>query len=182
MGNDMYIIEAIKGDKESLVEVIVQEKKSYYKLAYVYMKNEHDAMDAVEDMILVLYQNIHKLRKPESFRSWSMKILVNICKKNLKRKKENITLEDIYEGENVFEDLEGRLMVQNAVKKLKPKYIEVIKLRYYLDMSYEEMAEVLGIPKGTVKSRLFNGLKKLKKEIGGGINEENYEIAGRKEW
>ena len=83
-----------KGNKDALIHLILERKNEYYKLAYVYLGNEEDAMDALEDMIVILYENIKNLRNPESFYSWSKKILVNCCKQILKKRNKIIPTEE----------------------------------------------------------------------------------------
>lgn len=83
---ELLIKQAKNGDKEALLKLVMAQKTDYYKLAYVYMKNENDALDAIQDMIVILYENIHKLKKDTAFYSWSKTILVNSCKNILKRK------------------------------------------------------------------------------------------------
>lgn len=163
------IKKAISGDKNALVGVITLKKEEYYRLAYVYMKNSHDAMDALEDMIVILYENIHKLKKVESYSAWSKTILVNCCKKQLK-KKERWFFKEALEGKEECEDLNRvteEIVINGALDKLKSKHAEVIKLRYFMDMEYKSIARVLRIPEGTVKSRLAIGMKKLKEILGG---------------
>jgi len=163
------IKKAISGDKDALVRAITLRKEEYYKLAYVYMKNSHDVMDVLEDMIVILYENIHKLKKVESFSAWSKTILVNCCKKQLK-KKERWVLKHTVEGEEEQEDIDRvteKVMINGALDKLKPKHSEVIKLRYFMDMEYKCIARVLRIPEGTVKSRIAIGMRKLKEILGG---------------
>ncbi|MEM5598869.1 sigma factor [Niallia circulans] len=65
-----------------MLQLVMQQKDDYYRLAYSYMGNSHDAMDAMEEMIIILYEKIAQLEKIESFYSWSKTILVNICKGN----------------------------------------------------------------------------------------------------
>ena len=72
------------GDKEALIKLIMLQKEAYYKLAYVYMKNKEDALDAMQDMIVSVYENIYQLRDEKAFYSWSKTILVNCCKGILK--------------------------------------------------------------------------------------------------
>ncbi|WP_332455180.1 RNA polymerase sigma factor [Paenibacillus crassostreae] len=85
---------AKKGDKEALLQLIMAEKEAYYKLAFTYMGNEHDAMDAMEDMIVRLYDKIEQLKKEESFYSWSKTILVNCCKSLLRKQKKLVLIEN----------------------------------------------------------------------------------------
>lgn len=145
------------------------EKKDFYKLAYLYMKNGEDALDALQDTIVILYQNIHKLRKDEAFYSWSKSILVNRCKKLLKENKKIVSLSSIKEEpyEECFNNKNEQIILQKHLSSLKEKYQEVIKLHYFLDLDNETIAKILNIPVGTVKSRIFNGIKKLKESLGG---------------
>lgn len=85
---------AKKGDKEALLQLILAEKEAYYRLAFSYMRNEADAMDVLEEMIVRLYERIGQLKKEESFYTWSKTILVNQCKRSLKRNNKVIPLGD----------------------------------------------------------------------------------------
>ncbi len=160
---------AKNGDKEALLGLIMDKKADFYKLAFVYMKNEEDAMDALQDMIVILYENISSLKKNESFYSWSKTILVNTCKTKLKKNKKIIFIEEIKEevAEDYFENPVDKFVLDKYLSTLSLKHQEVIKLRYYLDYDYETISKVLKIPLGTVKSRLNAGMKILKEALGG---------------
>jgi len=171
--------EAKKGDKEALIELIMDKKQDYYKLAYVYMKNKEDALDAMEDMIVILYENIHKLKKDDAFYSWSKTILVNCCKNAFKKNNRVISLEDIrdkvqedYDNSKAsyneeIEEKNQQIIIEEYMSKLNEKHQEVIKLRYFLDLDYKTIASILKIPSGTVKSRISIGLQRLKECFGG---------------
>ncbi len=160
---------AKQGDQEALIELIMAKKQEYYKLAYVYMKNEEDALDAMEDMIVILYENIHKLKKDDTFYSWSKTILVNCCKKLLRKRKKVVSLEVIKEeaDEQIIEQKNQKIMLDGYISKLSEKHQEVIRLRYFLDLDYETIAGLIKVPIGTVKSRISIALKKLKESFGG---------------
>ncbi|PHV69321.1 RNA polymerase subunit sigma-24 [Sporanaerobium hydrogeniformans] len=183
----MEIIRLVKqakqGDKEALIELVMSQKEAYYKLAYVLMRDKEEALDSLQDMIVLLYDNIKKLKKEEAFYSWSKTILMNRCKKKLKDKRKFISLEAIREQGNWQRDFntgregsvlqkEEELLLEEALSQLKSKHQEVIRLRYFLDLDYETMSTLLGIPLGTVKSRLAIGLKVLQKIIGGENDEK----------
>ena len=169
---ELEVKKAINGDKEALLKLIMSEKDNYYKLAYVYMKNEHDALDILQEMIVVLYKEIPKLKKLDSFYSWSKTILVNLCKKELsKRKKyEEVNLENMT-AENAFNESENKIYLKSLIENLNDNQKEVIRLRYYLDYTYEEISEIMEIPLGTVKSRINKGINKIRKIICGDIND-----------
>lgn len=160
------------GDKEVLIELIMSQKQEFYRLAYVFMKNSDDALDALEDMVLIVYENIKKLKDESAFYSWSKTILVNCCKKNLRRKDKVILFRAVPEGlpKDVFLEKDMQIDIEKHLEVLKQKYTEVLKLRYYLDMDYESIAVILKIPIGTVKSRIHTGLQLLKQSMG--VNQE----------
>ncbi|MFT8320752.1 MAG: RNA polymerase sigma factor [Bacillus sp. (in: firmicutes)] len=172
---------AKKGNKEALLQLIMLEKEDYYKLAYTYMGNSHDAMDAMEDMIVRLYENIHQLKKDSSFYSWSKTILVNSCKALLKRRKKLLLVEKmdeyIEEGEvgihpkNDIKAKEQLLDIHQLLATLNEQQAEAIKLKYFQDLNYQSIADRTNVSIGTVKSRIFQGLKKMKSQYGGKLDE-----------
>lgn len=165
----LLIKQAKRGDKEALLKLIMDKKDEYYKLAYVYLKNREDSLDALQDMIIILYENIHKLKKEEAFYSWSKTILVNCCKKILKVSNKTIPFEkiDLHGDHGDYEEKEAQIVLDVYLSKLSPIYAEAIKLKYLLDLDYKTISDILQIPEGTVKSRISKGMKKLKEEVGG---------------
>jgi RNA polymerase sigma-70 factor (ECF subfamily) len=163
------IHQAKNGDKEALLSLVMAQQADYYKLAYVYMKNKEDALDALQDMIVILYDNISKLKKEDAFYPWSKTILVNSCKNKLKKKKKVIYLDNINEEatDEIYEAPDDKIVLDKYISNLSDKHQEVIRLRYYLDYDYESISRILKIPLGTVKSRLNIGLRKLKEALGG---------------
>lgn len=133
------------------------------------MKNKDDALDAIQDMIVILYKNISKLKKDGSFYSWSKTILVNSGKNTLRKNKNLISLEEIKEQviEEVYDNSEDRILLEKYPSKLGDKHQEIIRLRYFLDYDYKVISQILKIPLGTVKSRLNIGMKNLKEYLGG---------------
>lgn len=156
---------ARRGDKEALLTLIMKEKEDYYRLAYAYMKNEHDAMNALQDMIVRLYENIGSLRNKNKFYSWSKTILVNICKDELEKKKKLVLL-DSYREEALVEDLGSDLELEEILGSLDPIYGDLIRFKYILGYDYRTMGEIFDLPVGTVKSRLYKGRKKLELILG----------------
>ncbi|WLD93769.1 RNA polymerase sigma factor [Alkalihalobacillus sp. AL-G] len=173
MDVEKLVREAQQGDKEALLQLVLPEKDHYYRLAYSYLRHPEDAMDALEDMIVILYEKIERLKKPESFYSWSKTILVNCCRDQLRKKKSTFNFEELElpsvqsEGPMVVHKLD----VQSQLERLSLDQREVIKMRYWLDYDYETIARLTKVPVGTVKSRIFHGLKKLKYYLGGEYNE-----------
>lgn len=160
---------AINGDKESLMKLILDKKQDYYRLSYVYLGNKEDAMDAMEDMIVILYREIRKLKNEEAFYSWSKTILVNCCK-DIIRKSRGIIKVSYEEAEMlcINDGERAELMdLYNSIKTLSDKHQEVIKLKYFLDLDLKTISQICKVPVGTVKSRIFNSINKLKESLGG---------------
>jgi RNA polymerase sigma-70 factor (ECF subfamily) len=156
-----YVIRAKNEDKQALLELIMYKQDEYYKLAYVYLKNRHDALDAIQDMTLILYNKISKLKKDESFYSWSKTILVNCCKAILKNRNRNDSTK-LFDVEQRSKEQEDGIVLGNTIKKLSERHQEIIKLKYYLDLDNDTISKILKIPLGTVKSRANAALNKLK--------------------
>ena len=165
------VVEAKRGDKLALLELVLARQKEFYGLAYVYMRNEHDAADALQDMIVILYSRIGTLRKEEAFYSWANQILVRCCLTKLRRNKRWQSIPEGYE-EAAEHSGETGLDLLNAVHRLPAAQRDVILLFYYSDMTFEEISSIQSCPVGTVKSRLHQGLKKLKGWLGDGYREE----------
>lgn len=166
---ELLVKKAKKGHKDALVQLVMEKKQDYYKLAFIYMKNKDDSLDAMSDMIVILHEKIHQLKKPEAFYSWSKTILVNCCKKILKERKKIVSLEIVEEQghEGGLRTMDEQIMVEEHLSKLNEKHQEVIRLRYFLDLDYQTISDILKIPLGTVKSRISIGLKNLKESLGG---------------
>lgn len=77
---DALITEAKNGDKEAFVRLIRMNKQSLYKTAWIYLRDEQDIADALQNTILSCYENIQRLREPKYFKTWLMRILINECK------------------------------------------------------------------------------------------------------
>lgn len=126
-----------------------------YHIAIAIVNNDEDAGDAISETIMKAYANLTKLKHPDYFKTWITRILINECRKIIKQRKKVVSLED-YSGKGRQEEQnkEEIMDVQVAIQKLPKKQKDVIFLYYYHDLSIEEIALILEIPKGTVKSRL----------------------------
>ncbi len=170
----LLIKRAKKGDKKALVELIMHYKEDFYKLSYIYMKNEKDAIDVLDDMILIVYEKIGKLKNDDSFKSWCQTILVNCCKRALKQNKRVVYIHspiEIASKEEMENNIVNNQSLQNAIETLSPKHQEILKLKYFLDMDTKTIAILIKKPEGTVKSRLSYAMKALKAKLGGEYND-----------
>ena len=139
-------------------------KLKLYRIAFLYMRNEEDAMDAVSEAVYRGLLSFKKLREPEYFDTWMTRILINECNKMWRKTKNDVSIDDvpeIAENEKAFE----LLPLKEAIQKLPKDLKEVIILRYYSDYTLSETAKALDIPQGTVVTRQRRALKLLKLEL-----------------
>lgn len=152
-----------KDKKEQKVEDILMENyNSYYRLAYSYVHNEADAADIVQNGAYRAILNSDSLKKEEYARTWIYRIMLNEIFRFMK-KETLIPLEELEETgkEDQYEEFD----LKRAMQKMPKKDKAVIELKYFEDMKFEEIAEVLEENVNTVKSRLYRGLKKLRLEL-----------------
>ena len=136
-------------------------EKLLYRIAWSYMGNNPDVEDAVQDALIKAWEKRASLRDMKQFRPWMTRILINQCKDQLrKRKKWNFyPLEDAVTQE--AEPPKADAPVLEAVKKLKPEFSLLITLHYVDGYSIQDLADNLGIPESTVKTRMRSARKQL---------------------
>ena len=148
-------------------EYLVREAQdTMYRTSMSMLKNEHDACDCVQNAVLKAYENLHKLKNEEYFKTWLIRILINECKRTLKNKSRaellsDTTLTEISSRDNPYLNVE----VAQALDSLPQKIRLVVIMFYVEDYSIKEIKRVLGIPEGTVKSRLNKGRTLLKEML-----------------
>lgn len=159
---------AKQGDRKAFVTLIEKKKVQMYKTAFMQLNNQQDALDAIQEALLKAYERIYTLRDNKYFYTWFMRILLNECHNIQRMKKRIVPIEDKYmENQKRYDPDDFRqLEMKDLIARLGDKYREVIDLRYNHNMKHQEIAEVLDIPVGTVKSRINKAIKMLRKEIG----------------
>lgn len=165
---------AIKGGKDEFISLIDMYESYLYKMAFLYVKNEHEALDIYQETIYSAYISISKLKNPRFFKTWITRILINNAKRKLKHigKRELLLEGEMIEG--VYEDndsvaIEEKIDLYNAIDSLEERYKTPIVLKYFQDMSIREISEVLSCPENTVKSYIRRAkallLKSLKEDM-----------------
>lgn len=157
--DDAYLIakKAQKGDNTAFSELIKMNQEKLYRIAFTYLKNEQDALDAVSHTIYKAYMNIKKLNNPKYFNTWITRILINCCADMFKKNSNVLYIEDYsYFNEDYMEDSEFNITdnidLYNAIDTLDVKFKNIIILKYFEDMSINEISHVLKIPKAQLKS------------------------------
>ena len=133
-----------------------------YKTALLYLDSESRAMDAVDEAVYKGLKACWRLRQPEYFDTWLTRILINVCKDELRRGRRFVPLEEVPEG--AAEDYDA-LPLKEALNKLPAPLKEVVILRYFTGYTLEETARALGIPRGTAATRQRRALELLRLEL-----------------
>ncbi|MEI6101900.1 MAG: sigma-70 family RNA polymerase sigma factor [Eubacteriales bacterium] len=163
------ILQSQNGNKEAFCTLMEAHQGKIYALCFRYMQNTHDASDAAQEAILKIYLHISKFRFASAFSTWAYRIAVNACLDMLRRRRDTVPLEDYGhtsgyanpDADVLYAEFKAGLL--KAVASLPPNFKNMIILKDMEHKKYEEIAEILGISVGTVKSRLARAREKLKK-------------------
>ncbi|SHK56066.1 RNA polymerase, sigma subunit, SigV [Clostridium cavendishii DSM 21758] len=169
MSIEKYVKAAIKGDDKAFSYLMEINKESLYRTAFAYVKNKEDALDILQETVYKAYISIDKLKEPKYFNTWITRILINNAI-NLIRKNGKVILlvDNMKENDEFVSDSNSdtKLDLLNAIDGLDDRYKNVIILKYFKDLTINEIAEVLDCPVGTVKTHLNKGLSKLRVFLG----------------
>lgn len=159
--------QAKKGNKKAFQDLLEAEKEKLYKMAYLYMKNEADALEAFQETVYKALVSIQQLREEQYFSTWMARILINTCKDLLKKKSRVIPMErEALEGKtSPYIPEDGGSELLELIKGLDEKYKTVLMLRYYRDYSVRQIAELLECPEGTVKTNIHRGIGLLREKM-----------------
>lgn len=130
------------------------------------MKNEHDALDIVQEVAYRSFKNLKTLKHPEYFKTWLTRITITCSIDFLNQTKKVISLSSKLEEmtQSDIEDVSLNLSLQDLINHLSEDEKAIILLKYYDDCTFEDIATILEIPIGTAKSILYRALKKLRKK------------------
>lgn len=156
---------ARKGDVEAFEALINPLKDRLFRLVLSILGNPDDAEDALQDALVQAFRSIHSFRSDSSLLTWLYRITLNTARnaaRGISRSASTVLEPAMIESavgctpgpeEKVAADTDRRL-IREAISKLPEHYRDVLVLKYYNDLNYEEIADVLRIPVGTVRSRL----------------------------
>ena len=140
-------------------------EKSLFLVAVAYLHNTEDAKDVLQDAALSAYKAINTLKNKEYFKTWITRIVINRCKNFLKSRRYT---EELTDNTNAFYNTNtDEMEIMDALCRMDPKQSIYITLKFYNDMTYDEMAKSLVLPVSTVKHRTKSALKELKKLLEG---------------
>lgn len=151
---------AKKGDKEAFGRLIENNKVALYRISLSMLSEKQDIEDAIQNCIIKAYEGVLYLRKEEFFKTWLIRILINECKTILKNNKRVVQMEEVSTDISACDNY-SNLELTNAVNSLEEDLRTVTVLYYFEDIAQKDIAKLLGIPDGTVRSRLSRARTKL---------------------
>lgn len=165
---EKIIKKAIKGNFKAYSILVNELKNDGYKLAYTILKNEEDSIDAYLQAVEKGLKNIQNLKEPKYFKTWFLRIVINEAKNIISKNSKIVYLEDvkeICEKSNEGENKEAKIDLEKALENVEPQVKEMIKMKYYLGYKLEEISEILNVPIGSVKGKMYTALKNMRKEL-----------------
>ncbi|WP_211251332.1 RNA polymerase sigma factor [Saccharibacillus sacchari] len=162
---DTKIDDAAGTEEELFFNRIAEQERKMYAIALSYLRSEADALEAVQEASCRAWIKRRKLKHPEAMSSWLIRIVINCCMDELRRRKRSFPTDRIEEREAGEMQSNERIDLERAFERMKPKYRHAVMLKYYQGMTAAEIARVLHKPEGTIKTWLREGLKKLKHEL-----------------
>jgi len=160
---------AQKGDDKAFLKLFQQYEEDIYRMAYVYVKNESDALDVVQEVAYRSFSKIETLKSPEFFKSWLLRITITCAIDLMRKNKKVVHLNPDYQEKIGLEDgdLSLSITLQELLERLTEHEKSIVMLRFYEGYSFREIGEMLHMPLGSVKSVLYRALEKLRKQCKG---------------
>ncbi len=186
---DLHLVDSLReGSERAYEELLVRFQQPVYALALRLLDDQSEACDVVQEVFLKVFRNVGSFRGQSTLKTWIYRITVNEAH-NARRwffrhRRAEVELDkNPDESRNWKEiipdhsrspfdeafDSEQHIMIETALKRINPIFREAVALRDISDLAYEEIAEILGVSLGTVKSRILRGREALREELVGSL-------------
>ncbi len=191
--DDLQLVLASKqGDQEAFARLVLRYQHRIFNLVYRMVQNYEEASEITQEAFLAAWQGLPSFRGEARFATWLYRIAYNCALKQLEARKRDKALQAALQAEQALDDLdirqkqpdarldarERQAVVQEQLSSLPAKYRIVLVLRHLQEMTYEEMAEILKMPVGTIKTHLFRARNLLKQRLQALSRESSLETRG----
>lgn len=166
------IKQAQRGDDLAFERLMDLYESYLYKMAFLYVKNEQDAMDIYQETTLKAYMNISKLKNLSSFKTWITRILINNVynRNNQYKKMKEEKIED-YIGECSYSTIESNIDLYDALDLLKENYRTPIILQYFYGLTIQQISQITNTNENTVKTNIRRAKKKMYDALKEDVND-----------
>lgn len=189
---DLRLVDSLRDGSESAYEELIRRfQQPVYALALRLLDDQGEACDVVQEVFLKVFRNVGSFRNQSSLKTWIYRITVNEAH-NARRwffrhRRREVELDNSPDDArdwkeiipdrsrspyDVALDREQHVMIEAALERINPIFREAVVLRDIMDLSYEEIAEIIGVSLGTVKSRILRGREALREKLAGNMNAE----------
>ena len=189
---DAWLVEGLRSGEESAYETLIARfQQPVYNLVYRLLDDPSETSDVVQEVFLKVFRSVGSFRGNSSLKTWVYRIAYNEAWNHrrwfTRHKRQEVGLEQEDGSSLCFRDLlpdpgrsafdlvsdhETHALIEEALQDLNPAFRAAVVLRDIEDLSYEEIAEVLGVSLGTVKSRILRGREALRKEVASRLKPE----------
>lgn len=172
METEQLVKRAIKGNDDAFLQLIQTYKVDLYKTALSFLRNEEEALEAIQEVTYRAYKGIRKIKEASYFKTWLIRIMINYCNDQLKKQKRVVINEEVLESIGVTEN-HSEMELRDAMLGLDERSREILTLKYFHDLKIKDIAVTMQCPEGTVKTWLNKALKALREKLeerGGNLN------------
>lgn len=178
---DEQLVElSVSENPEAFGEIVKRWERKIFALCFGMLANEHDARDAAQETFVAAYRNLKNFRGEAKVSSWLHRIAVNQCltiKRRVKTRSENFLSDEDENEQTVFvapehrspsrltEQNERLAFIRQAVQSLPIDLRQIVVMKEFEEMTFQEISETLDVPLSTVKSRLYTALKQLRAKL-----------------
>jgi RNA polymerase sigma-70 factor (ECF subfamily) len=186
---DLDLVESLReGSEQAYEELLIRFQQPVYALALRLLDDQSEACDVVQEVFLKVFRNVARFRGQSTLKTWIYRITVNEAH-NARRwffrhRRAAVELDNNPDESRSWKEIipdrsrspfdeafdsEQHIMIEAALKRITPIFREAVALRDISDLAYEEIAEILGVSLGTVKSRILRGREALREELAGSL-------------
>lgn len=163
------IKKAQNNDEKAFIKIFEEYETDLYKIAYMYVGNQDDALDVIQESAYRSFKSIKTLREIKYIKTWLIKIVIN-CSLDLIRDQKKNQVIDVdklnlmnEDSKDFADNIDLKITLDDLIHQLETKEKSVIILRFYNDLTVKQTSEILELPLGTVKTTLYRALEKLRK-------------------
>jgi len=177
--DDAQLVQAGQhGDQHAFAFLVQKHQRLVFTMVLRMLQDDEEASEITQEAFLVAWQGLPSFRGQARFATWLYRIAYHCCARQLERRKRERSRHSVIQAEHILEGMnkekqaedsielrDRQAIVREQLEQLPPKYRIVLILRHLQDMTYEEMAEVLSLPVGTIKAHLFRARNLLKERL-----------------
>jgi RNA polymerase sigma-70 factor (ECF subfamily) len=182
-----FIKRLVARDEAAFTELVQLYERRVFALVFRMLGNRHEAEEITQEVFVQVFRAIHRFRGESKLSTWLYRVAVNLCKNRIKyharrssmahhdydaiaeassgSSAAGVSVGSVDRPDELVEGIQLEGMVKRALAQLDPDFRELVVLRDVEDLTYEQIAEVTGLPRGTVKSRIHRGRQQLRQRV-----------------